>query len=42
MDDRTRAVLNYERAQLLAPGDRDARLKLQMARSKTIDMIVPE
>ena len=42
MDDMTRAVLNYERAQLLSPGDRDIRLNLQMARSKTIDKIVPE
>ena len=42
MDDMTRAVLNYERAQLLSPGDRDVRLNLQMARSKTIDKIVPE
>lgn len=42
MDDITRAVLNYERAQLLSPGDRDIRLNLQMARSKTIDKIVPE
>jgi tetratricopeptide (TPR) repeat protein len=42
MDDMTRAVLNYERALLLSPGDRDVRLNLQMARSKTIDKIVPE
>ena len=42
MDDMTRAVLNYERAQLLSPGDRDVRINLQMARSKTIDKIVPE
>ena len=38
----TRAVLNYERALLLAPGDRDIRFNLQMARSKTIDKITPE
>ena len=38
----TRAVLNYERAQLLAPGDRDIRFNLQMARSKTVDKITPE
>ena len=42
MDDMTRAVLNYERALLLSPGDRDVRLNLQLARSKTIDKIVPE
>jgi hypothetical protein len=35
-------VLNYERALLLSPGDRDVRLNLQLARSKTIDKIVPE
>ena len=38
----TRAVLNYERALLLSPGDRDIRFNLQMARSKTIDKITPE
>lgn len=38
----TRAVLNYERALLLSPGDRDVRFNLQMARSKTIDKITPE
>lgn len=42
MDDMTHAVLNYERALLLSPGDRDIRLNLQMARSKTIDKVVPE
>lgn len=38
----TRAVLNYERALLLSPGDRDIRFNLQIAQSKTIDKIVPE
>ena len=38
----TRAVLNYERALLLSPGDRDIRFNLQIANSKTIDKIVPE
>jgi tetratricopeptide (TPR) repeat protein len=38
----TRAVLNYERALLLAPSDRDIRFNLQMARSKTTDKITPE
>ena len=38
----TRAVLNYERALLLSPGDRDIRFNLQIAQSKTIDRIVPE
>lgn len=38
----TRAVLNYERASLLSPGDGDIRFNLQLARSKTIDKITPE
>ena len=38
----TQAVLNYERALLLSPGDRDIRFNLQIAQSKTIDKIVPE
>ncbi|MBR1933787.1 MAG: BatD family protein [Prevotella sp.] len=42
MDDITHAVLNYERALRLSPGDADVRFNLQMARSKTIDKIVPE
>ena len=42
LDDITHAVLNYERALRLAPGDADVRFNLQMARSKTIDKIVPE
>lgn len=41
-DNITRAVLNYERALLLAPGDADVRFNLQMARSKTIDKITPK
>lgn len=42
MDQITKAVLNYERALLLSPGDKDIRFNLQMARSKTIDKITPE
>ncbi len=42
MDNITKAVLNYERALLLSPGDGDIRFNLQMARAKTIDKIVPE
>ena len=42
MDQMTQAVLNYERALLLSPGDKDIRFNLQMARSKTIDKITPE
>ena len=38
----TRAVINYERALLLSPGDNDIRFNLQIARSKTIDKVVPE
>jgi len=41
-EDITRAVINYERALLLSPADRDIRFNLQMARSKTIDKITPE
>ncbi len=41
-DNMTRAVLNYERALLLSPGDEDIRFNLQMAQSKTIDRITPE
>ncbi len=38
-DNITRAVLSYERAHLLRPGDRDIRHNLELARSKTIDKI---
>ena len=38
----TKAVLNYERAYMLSPGDADIRFNLQLARSKTIDKITPE
>ena len=41
-DNITRAVLNYERAHLLSPGDEDINFNLQFARSKTIDKITPE
>lgn len=41
-DNITRAVLNYERALQLSPGDADIRFNLQMARSKTIDKITPK
>ena len=41
-EDITHAVLNYERALLLSPGDADIRFNLQMARAKTIDKITPE
>ena len=36
-----KAVLNYERALLLRPGDADIRFNLEMAKSKSVDQIVP-
>lgn len=36
-----KAVLNYERALLLNPGDADIRFNLDLARSKTVDQITP-
>ncbi len=41
-DNITMAVLNYERARLLSPGDDDINFNLQFARSKTIDKITPQ
>ena len=41
-DNLTQAILAYERASLLSPGDDDIRFNLQFARSKTIDKITPE
>lgn len=41
-DSITQAVLAYERAMILQPGDKDIRFNLQFARSKTIDKITPE
>lgn len=38
----TQAVLAYERAYVLSPGDKDIRFNLQFARSRTIDKITPE
>lgn len=35
------AILNYERALILDPGDGDIRFNLQMARQKTVDKIEP-
>ena len=42
LDNITQAVLAYERALMLSPGDKDIRFNLQFARSKTIDKITPE
>lgn len=41
-DNITQAVLAYERAHMLSPGDKDINFNLQFARSKTIDKITPE
>lgn len=35
------AILNYERALVLEPGDSDARFNLQMAKQKSVDKIEP-
>lgn len=40
-DNITKAVLAYERAHLLSPGDEDINFNLQFARGKTIDKITP-
>lgn len=43
-EDLARAILNYERALLLKPGNEDIRTNLEIARNKTVDKIdaVPE
>ena len=41
-DNITQAILAYERALQLKPGDNDIRFNLEFARSKTIDKITPE
>ncbi len=38
----TQAILAYERAEKLAPGNDDIRFNLQFARSKTVDKITPQ
>ena len=40
-DDIARAILNYERALLLSPGNADIRANLEIARSKTVDKVTP-
>ena len=42
LDSIARAILCYERALRLQPGDDDVRFNLQLARSKTVDKIAPE
>lgn len=37
-----KAILNYERALLLSPGDEEARFNLDMAKSKTLDKVTPK
>ena len=39
--DIARAILNYERALLLSPGNADIRANLEVARAKTIDKVTP-
>lgn len=41
-DNITKALLAYERAHLLSPGDDDINFNLQFARSRTIDKITPQ
>jgi tetratricopeptide (TPR) repeat protein len=41
-DSLAQAILAYERAALLSPGDKDINFNLQFARSKTIDKVTPE
>ena len=40
-DNIAKAILNYERALLLKPGDNDIRFNLDLARSKTVDKVEP-
>ena len=41
MNNIAKAVLNYERALLLNPGNSDIRFNLELARSKTVDKVIP-
>lgn len=41
IDNLAKAILNYERALLLEPGDSDIRFNLEMAKSKTVDKVNP-
>jgi tetratricopeptide (TPR) repeat protein len=41
-EDITQAILAYERALRLSPGDADIRFNLQLARTKTVDKMVPQ
>ena len=39
--DIAKAILNYERALLIQPGNADIRANLEIARAKTIDKVIP-
>lgn len=41
MENIAKAVLNYEKALLLNPGDGDIRFNLELAQSKTVDKVTP-
>lgn len=41
MDNIAKAILNYERALLLNPGNGDIRFNLELAQSKTVDKVTP-
>lgn len=40
-DDIAKAILNYERALLMQPGNADIRANLEIARAKTVDKVIP-
>lgn len=40
-DDISKAILNYERALLMKPGNADIRANLEIARAKTVDKVIP-
>lgn len=41
MDNIAKAILNFEKALLLNPGDNDIRFNLELAQSKTVDKVIP-
>ncbi len=42
LDETAKAILNYERAQLLDPSDSDIKANLALARAKTADKVTPD
>lgn len=42
LDNMAKSILWFERALLLSPGDKDVRSNLELARTKTIDKIIPQ